>query len=190
MRPRSGELTESPTVIMSWKLRLVLPAAALGLALVSCSDKETGSATPEDTSTAATNSAPTSSGGGRGIGDVEPCSLLKSGDVSKLDLTTPEALDKNSCQWRTPDRTLVRLNTYATKALGDFVLGPNAQSSDTKVGNHDAKLVKKPVSDFSCAVAIGVTASSRVDVGASGPTLEGACAAAKSVAEAIEPNLP
>lgn len=190
MRPRSGELTESQTVIMSSKLRLVLPFAVVGLALVGCSSQEPGNATPGDTPTTTGKISPTSTSNGVGIGDVDPCSLLKSEDVSKLNLTAPQKVDANSCQWRTLDRTLVRLSTYANKGLKDYVLGPSSQPSDIQVGKHEAKLVKKSLSDFSCAVSIGVTTSSRIDVNSSGPGLEGSCAASKSVAEAIEPNLP
>ncbi|MDX3657416.1 DUF3558 family protein [Streptomyces sp. ID05-26A] len=177
---------------MILKLRVVLPVAVLGLALSGCSSEEPGKATPGDTPSATTASSPasSSSNSGSGIANVDPCSLLKAADVARLKLTAAEKVDANSCQWRTEDRTLVRLGTYATQGLKDYVLGPNSEPSDIKVGTHEAKLIKKTLSSFSCAVSIGLTATSRVDVNSSGPGLEGSCAASQSVAEAIEPNLP
>ncbi|WP_285747460.1 DUF3558 domain-containing protein [Lentzea sp. NBRC 105346] len=167
----------------------------LGLAAAGCTGKEPGNATAGETTATTKQGSPAStsgsSGNGTGLASVKPCSLLKSEDATALKLSAPEDLDANSCQWRTtPDRTLVRLNIYPDKALKDFVPGPNSEISDTKVGGHPAKFIKKPVSSSSCAYSIGVTEGSRIDVGASGSTLEAACEAAKSVAEKVEPNLP
>lgn len=175
---------------MSVKLRVVLPAAVLGLALAGCSSNEPGRATAGDTPSTTSGSSPTSSSSGSSIADVDPCSLLKADDVAKLNLTAAEKLDKNSCQWRTPDRTLVRLNTYPTLGMKDIVPGPQSESSDVKVGTHNAQLIKKSLTNTACAISIELTTSSRVDINATGSKLDLTCPAAQSVAEAIEPNLP
>lgn len=175
---------------MSVKLRVVLPVVVLGFALAGCSSNEPGKATAADTPSATSGSSPTSSSSGTGIGEVDPCSLLKSADVSELKLTTAEKVDENSCQWRTEDRTLVRVNTYPKLGVKDYELGPNSEPSDIKVGTHEAKLIKKVLTNTSCAVVIKLTDTSSVDVNATGSKLEATCPAAQSVAEAIEPNLP
>ncbi|WP_189159113.1 DUF3558 family protein [Lentzea pudingi] len=175
---------------MSVKLRVVLPVVVLGFALAGCSSNETGKATAVNTPSTTSGSSPTSSSSGTGLAEVDPCSLLKSADVSRLKLTTAEKLDENSCQWRAEDRTLVRLNTYPKLGVKDYELGPNSEPSDIKLGTHDAKLIKKALTNTSCAVVIKLTDTSSVDVNATGSKLDGSCAAAQSIAEAIEPNLP
>ncbi|MGW6449400.1 DUF3558 family protein [Lentzea sp. NPDC055074] len=177
-------------MIMTLKLRVVLQVAVLGLVLSGCSTEEPGKATPGDTASETTASSSTSSSGNSSIADVDPCSLLKPADVSKLKLSPAEKVDNNSCQWRTQDRTLVRLGIYATLGLKDYVLAPNAEPSDIKVGTREAKLVKKSLTNTGCAVSIGLTTTSRVDVNSTGTKLDVTCAASQSVAEAIEPNLP
>ncbi|GAA4033367.1 hypothetical protein GCM10022247_67960 [Allokutzneria multivorans] len=179
-----GGFTEIRRVIMAVKSLLVPLVAALGLLVVSCSHKVPGDAANAVTATSTTN------GGGSGVDRVDPCSLLKSEDVSKLRLTSPEALDSNSCQWRTADRTLIRLNTYQDKSLAELVPGPNSKISDVRIADRAAKVMKPAVSSTSCAYSVEVSEKSRVDVFASGATLDGACAAAKSVTDAVEPNLP
>ena len=68
----------------------------------------------------------------------------------------------------------------------------SARSSPTSpIGSRKAKLVKAPSTKSSCLVAIEVTSTSRVDVGASAnASLAEACDAATKVATAIEPKLP
>lgn len=176
-------------MIMSSKLRAIVLPLVLGAALAGCTGKEPGNATAGESSTAAADGSAAPPTGGN-IGDVEPCSLLKSDQVAQLKLSTPEALDRNSCQWRDPDRTLVRVNTYADKGVDDVVPGPNSEVSRAMVGKRDAKLLRKALSSTSCVYSLPVTGTSRVDVFATASTLDAACAVAKGVAEAIESNLP
>lgn len=175
---------------MSSKLRLVLPGVVLGLALVGCSDKEPGNAIPGDGPTSAKGSPTSTSSGTTGTAFGDPCSLLKSEDVSKLKLTPPDKVSAKSCQWRASDRTIVRVDIFPDKGIKDYVPGPDSKISDTKIGGRTAKFVQKAMSDTACAYSVEVTEKSRIDVAASGPSLDGSCAASKSVAEAIEPNLP
>ncbi|MFD5828488.1 DUF3558 family protein [Lentzea sp. NPDC060358] len=175
---------------MSVKLRVVLPVVVLGFALTGCSSHEPGKATAGDSPPTTSGSAPAPSSGSSGIAAVEPCSLLKSEDMAKLGLTPAERVDANSCQWRTPDRTLVRLNTYPALGMKDIVPGPQSELSDLEVGTHKAKLIKKSLTSTACAMSIELTSSSRVDINATGMKLEATCPAVQIVAEAIEPNLP
>jgi hypothetical protein len=87
-------------------------------------------------------------------------------------------------------KVTVGVSLYPDKGLKDYNLGPQAEPSDIKVGAHEAKLVKKALTKTACAVAIGVSDSSRVDVNGTGEDLELTCEAATKVATAIEPKLP
>lgn len=175
-------------MIMNLRLRTVILVTLLGVALSGCVGKEPGTATAGQGLTTVGSTG--TSAAGKGIGDVKPCSLLESADVSRLKLSAPEDLDKNSCQWRDPDRTLIRANIYPDKSIDELVPGPNSEVSTAVVGKHDAKLLKKALSSTSCAYSLAVSGKSRVDVFASASTLDAACAAAKGVTEAVEPNLP
>jgi hypothetical protein len=82
------------------------------------------------------------------------------------------------------------VNIRPDKGIKDFVLGPNAKPSDTKIGNRPAKVVENPLTLQSCTVALQVTETSRVDAAASGVSTAASCDAAQKLAAVIEPNLP
>ncbi|GLZ31435.1 hypothetical protein Lesp02_36230 [Lentzea sp. NBRC 105346] len=149
--------------------------------------------TNAQTKTASTKAGtPASEPGGDLASVKKPCDLLKAADATNLFPTSPENLDANSCQARDAKDVLVRFNLYRDKGLKDITpVNPQAELSDTTVGAHKAKLIKKAVTSTACAVTIEVSAISRVDVvGTGGRTLDVSCDSAMAVAKAIEPNLP
>jgi hypothetical protein len=188
---------------MSLMTRTALSMVAIGLVLTACSTTESGVAQPKADGTATTatsrsepsTSSPSKSTGSPGttnaFANAKPCSLVSQVDIGQLQLTDIKELDQEGCELRYPDRVRLRINKYLDKGLKDYVLGSNSEPSDMTIGTRKSKLVKKPVSDMSCAVAIPVTDSSRLDVVATSPAdLQKSCDAAMKVATAVEPKLP
>ncbi len=111
--------------------------------------------------------------------------------AGQVPLTEIEKEGSTGCGARYGTTVSLGLKTFLDIGLKEVSGGSNAEFSDTTIGSRKAKLVKKAYSDSACAVAIEVSATSRVDVVASANiSLDEACAAANAVATAIEPKLP
>ncbi|WP_189223948.1 hypothetical protein [Saccharothrix coeruleofusca] len=111
--------------------------------------------------------------------------------ASQFGLTKIEEDDSTSCDAVYSDSVSVRLDVYPDAGLVDYSPGPSSVISDTNVGSRKAKLVEKALTSSSCAVAVEVGVSSRVDIAASADTsLDEACDAAARVAVAVESKLP
>ncbi|MEV8444136.1 DUF3558 family protein [Actinosynnema sp. NPDC051121] len=169
--------------------RVVLVSAVLGLVVTGCTTEGTptpgaGSATTEKTVETTTTSTK-ASGSGDTLADFDACETLKS--AAGLQLTEIEA-DGQACDAEFSATTSVTVKGQPSLKIDDAV---GKERSDITVGSRKAKLVKAPSSESSCLVAIEVTATSRVDVGASANASQAeACEAATKVAEAIAPKLP
>jgi hypothetical protein len=186
-------------VIKSSVMRSVVSTVALGLALVGCSQSEPGTASPKDTTTtvssgqgsksSATDTTSNASGSNDSFSQLKACALLN--EASSLGLTGVQEKNSNSCQGIYQGAMIVRVVLYSDKGLKDYNLGPQAEPSDTKVGTHQAKLVKKALTKTACSVVVGVSDSSRIDVNAtSDDNLDASCDLATKVATAAEPKLP
>jgi hypothetical protein len=186
-------------------MQKILPVAVLGLTLAACSEKSPGNAQPGTdvaaTAGAQTSSGPSSSGtvtrgseAGTPLADAEPCDFLSPADIGALGLTGIEkktVANQAMCQAKYPNRVTITIGILPDKGLNDYQLLPNAQPSDMSLGTHKAKRVVGAASKSSCAVTIGITDSSRVDVAASSNAdPQQACDAAMKVATAVEPKLP
>jgi Protein of unknown function (DUF3558) len=180
---------------------LVPVVAALALALAGCSQETPGDATAggstgkltlpggteEPTETPTETS--TSEGGGSGTAGLEPCDLLSSAEQAQFQLG-PGAEDEvgpaRTCQWQSSGQT-VTIGVIDT--LGLDQVQSSGPKTPMKVGSHDAVQYTGGVA--SCAVAIAVTDTSRVDVaGAAGGDETKACSVAKQAAALVEPKLP
>lgn len=174
--------------------RTVSSIVLVGLALTSCSGEAGNPSAETTTTTTTTRSAvettSSSSESGSSLAGFKPCPVLES-IASQLGLTEIEEADSSSCDAVYSDSVSVRLDVYPDQGLADYSPGPNSVISDTNVGTRKAKLVEKALTSSSCAVAVEVSASSRVDIAASADaSLDEACRAATDVATAVEPKLP
>lgn len=180
---------------ISFVTRSVSALAVLGLALAGCSGGEQGTAQPASTTTTPAGSqssstgSPTSTPGGEGdLSKLKACALLES--AASVGLTSLTEEGPTGCGAKHPGRVSVALD-IRSKGIADYSVGPNAKPVDVSIGKHKGKQVTGAVSKASCAVVIGVTDKSRVDVFASSDSdPQQACDAAMSIATAIEPKLP
>ncbi|GGP56475.1 hypothetical protein GCM10010185_30770 [Saccharothrix coeruleofusca] len=173
--------------------RTVVPLVLLGVALVGCTSNEPGSpsaatAITTDAEDATTSTRPVS--GGASLADFDPCAPFNE-IASQFGLTEIAEDDSTSCNAELSKSVSVRLDVHPTLGLADYRLLPHAEASDADVGARKARLVKKTFSSSSCAMAMEVTSSSRIDVVASAnASLDEACDAVTKLATAVEPNLP
>jgi hypothetical protein len=181
---------------------LVSVVAVLALGLARCSEKTPGEATsgggtdrptipPGDTGQSEP-SAPTepSEGGDSGTAELQPCDLLSSTEKATLDLG-PGAEEEigiaRACQWQASGQHTITIGVFDDIGLDD--VQSNGAKQPTTVGSHDAVQYAGPLD--ACAIAIGVTDTSRVDVsGVAGDDATRACSVAKQAAELVEPKLP
>ncbi len=179
---------------------LVAVVAVLAVCLAGCSQQTPGDATAADATnrptipTGDTSTAPppesTGSGTGSGTAALRPCDLLSSADQATFDVG-PGVEEKigsaRACQWQASGRHTITVGIFDDLGLDDVV--SSGATTPMKVGSHAAVQASGGVS--TCAIAIGVTDSSRVDVsGVAGGDMTAACAVAKQAAELVEPKLP
>jgi Protein of unknown function (DUF3558) len=180
----------------------LLVVAAAALMLAGCSEETSGAATAGDGDNTSRPTIPTGdtgtseptesteTGGESGTTDLKPCDLLTSSEQANFNLA-PGAEDDigpaRACQWRSSDQFTVTIGVIDELGLED--VQSNGATQDMKVGSHDA-VQYVGVLD-TCAIAIGVTDASRVDVsGVAGSDMTKACSVAKQAAELVEPKLP
>lgn len=171
--------------------------AVVGTALGGCSTREPGNPSAGPNSTASTGSPTTvssltasSAGASASLANYKPCDELTA-VAGQLPLTEIEKEGTTGCGARYGTTVSLGVKAFLDIGLKDVSGGANATFSDTNIGSRKAKLVKRAFSDSACAVAIEVSATSRVDVVASANTsLDEACDAATKIATAIEPKLP
>lgn len=173
--------------------RLVLLAglAATLLGVAACNSSTPGQATAGTSTTTQNQPPPTSSsGGGNSLPVSNPCSLLSSGDLSQLGVTTTPTKNQigtaHACELDNAEghiivgiRTNVGLDGYQ----------PNGGTvKDLTVGSHQAK--QEVDATGSCIIALGVSSSSRVDITVTGDGTNDPCPTTMSVAQLVEPKLP
>jgi len=188
-----------------------VPVAAVVLGLVGCAEQTHGHATYDGGTSASRPTIPTPGGdtgtsqptdttgeptgttssGGPGIGGLRPCDLLTSAEQARFNLG-PGVEDKigqqaRGCQWQASGQYTIGVGVLDNRGLADVVAdGPK---TPMKVGTHDAV---KYIGDLGlCGIAIGVTATSRVDVtGVAYGDEAKACTIANQAARLVEPKLP
>ena len=182
---------------------LLLPIlVALALALAGCSQETAGSAGPggdtgENTGAPTIpggettgESTETSAPGGSGTADLQPCDMLTGAEQAQLQISggaEDEVGPERLCQWTASGSHTVSVGI--ADELGLDAVQSSGAKTPMKVGSHDAVQFTGGVS--SCAVALGVTDTSRVDVisAANGDEAK-ACTIAKQAAALVEPKLP
>ena len=143
----------------------------------------------QDTVPASPSSSASSPGG---LPVSQPCSLLSSAQLTQLGVSAQPTQDMigtaHSCEMDTAQdhiivgiRTNGGLDSFTQAATGGPV-------HDTTVGTHQAK--QSVGNTGSCVIAIGVSASSRVEVTVTGDGSTDPCPTAVNVAKFVEPNLP
>ncbi|MFJ6670811.1 DUF3558 family protein [Actinosynnema sp. NPDC091369] len=178
-------------MIKGLSTRVVLALAVLGAVATGCTTDgtptpgPTGSTSTEQTSKTTTSTKPST--GGDALADFDPCAVLNS-VAAQLNLTGIEEEGGDTCLANYSSTVSFSLAAHPELGIDEAVGG---EKSDIPVGSRKGKLVKTPTTKNSCLVAIEVTPTSRVDVGASAnASLDEACEAATKVATAIEPKLP
>jgi hypothetical protein len=133
-----------------------------------------------------TSSAPTS---GTGSLPEDPCGLLSSSDLQQVGVAATPTQDKvgtaPSCEMDNSDDHII-VSVFADSGLSG--LQTSGKVRDTTIGSHQAEQEIDGTS--SCVIAIGVSASSSVDVTVT-PIFDGdPCPTALTVARLVEPKLP
>lgn len=173
---------------------IVLGITAMVVVVSGCSGSEPGMPSPAGHTSS--DKDPSSSGNATGtstsdtatLDALDPCSLLNAGNRDDLGITTTGEKKKvgtaRVCEWETSGGSLL----IALRSNGglDVVNDAGGTSTNTTVGNHDAK---RKSGTALCYFFIGVTEHSRVDVqGVKDARPD--CDLAKKAAEIIEPKLP
>ena len=186
---------------MTVRLLLVPIVAAAALVLAGCSEETPGDASPGDATQSGTDrpgiptggvpTETTEPGGESGTADLQPCELLKGGELAELSLGADGVQDdvagQRGCLWTASGSHTVTVSIADDLGLED--VQSSGPTKEMKIGSHDAVQSTGGVS--SCAINLGVTETSRVDVisAANGDEAK-ACDVAKQAAELVEPKLP
>jgi hypothetical protein len=178
---------------------LVPVAAVLALGLVGCAEETPGDATAGDSTerptipggdTGTSEPTETSEGGDSGTADLAPCDLLSSSEQATFSLgagVEEEIGPARACQWQASGQHTITIGVIDDLGLDD--VQSTGAKQPMKVGSHDA--VQYDGALGTCAIAIGVTDKSRVDVsGVANGDVPKACGVAKQAAELVEAKLP
>lgn len=180
-------------------------AIALAIGASACSDSTTGTASPasSDSSSPQTQSSSSESSSKPGIptksspsgsqsgplADKDPCDLLSGSETSQLDVGDGESGKigfGRRCRYK-GDGTMLDVVIFDTLGLKDQET--DGQVKKTKVGGHDATESQTPLGG--CVVAIGISDSTRVDIGAAAlQDAAKACTLSREAAQLLEPKLP
>jgi hypothetical protein len=175
--------------------------AVLALGLVGCSEETPGDATADDATnrptipteggdTGTDEPTETSDAGGSGTADLKPCDLLTPDEQATFHLgagAEDEIGPARACQWQASGEHTITIGVIDDLGLDD--VQSSGATQPMKVGSHDA--VQYAGALGTCAIAIAVTGTSRVDVsGVAGGDMTKACAVAKQAAQVVEPKLP
>jgi hypothetical protein len=118
--------------------------------------------------------------------------LFSSDQLTQLGVSTPPTQEmvgtEHACEMDNgQDNILVGIRTNGGLA-GFTEASSGGPIHDTTIGSHQAK--ESVGNGGGCVIAIGVSASSRVEVDVDGNSGTNACPLAETVAKLIEPNLP
>jgi hypothetical protein len=172
------------------RLVAVAGMATLMVGVAACGNSTAGNVIPTTTTTASsTTSQPTTTSSSTSLASTDPCSLLPASAATSLGYPAQGKPSSDggqpNCGWAgTPGVA----NVLILPSLGISQVVVNGGTlTDITVGSHQAKQLDQ--GNGICRIALGVTPTSRVDVGivTSG---DPACPAVLAVAKAVEPNLP
>jgi hypothetical protein len=171
------------------------------LALGGCTSTNSGNAnatTPTTTAAGPSASIPNSASAADPLATIDPCTLLDPAVISQNQLTPgrqrPEPKAR-TCSW---DKDADSSSPGYTISVGIYDHDGLAQLNTTEftvtnyqIGGHQGRLSKDPAG-HTCAVSIGITGTTRVDVVGidGGGRQEQACTVATLVAPSVEKKLP
>lgn len=190
---------------MKRALVLVALTAATLSGTVACSDRTTGRAVPDETQTTSTGSEettdtptePTSAPGGDDtLASLDPCELFTSSARSALGVLGAPQPDETpsakTCQWSLGTGTAAERFTYGVgifPKLGVDKVNSTGPKKEITVGSRRA-IESLGGGGAVCAISIEVTATSRVDVQATGRDGASLCPKVLEAAKLVEPELP
>jgi predicted small secreted protein len=182
----------------------ILPLVAMAaLGLAACSSTTTGQGTPVTTpgqggSTGAPSSSGSSGGGSSPLASLQPCDLLSSSVLTQFGLTRSSSITipaARPCNWSKSvdingeNGYAVEIDIRDSQGIKD-INSANDTVTEDNVGSHDGRELQATAGG-SCTVVIGVSDSSRVDVGVTaGTDTSQACSVANQLAKVVEPQLP
>lgn len=179
----------------------ILAGGAVLLAVAACSSGNTGFPVPATSATSggdgSSGSQDTTSAGGTKIAspdqlaNTDACSLLTASEATSVGLPSQGIEDAagahSGCQWNGSDFS-VSVGVRTDVGLAGVLLN-GGTLTNTTVGTHQAKQVAG-VASSGCLVAMGITNSMRVDVGATQVSTGNECQEAMAVAQLVEKRLP
>jgi len=173
-----------------------IASAILAVLVTGGCTTSTAGAPNTPTSTAQASITPTSAAAKDPLANVDPCSLLDQAVVSANQLQQGKSgtgPGTRYCRWDTGPSGVgynVAINIYDNAGLAQLST-VGFTITNYPVGRHQGRMSKDTVGG-ACAVSIGITSTSRVDVvGVDyGGQLDRACVVATTVAPAVEQKLP
>lgn len=164
------------------RLAALVGMVGLGMIVLACGTTTPGQ--PEPVSTPSSTSDTTG-----GLASLNACSLLPASEATSVGLpsvgTKLNAGAHSGCQWDGSQFT-VAIDVRIDVGLAG-VVSTGGPITSTEIGHHAARQTNDQAG---CLIAIGVTASSRVDAVATGYSEVGQCTEARAVAEFVEKRLP
>ncbi|WP_285501568.1 DUF3558 domain-containing protein [Actinokineospora sp. NBRC 105648] len=174
--------------------------SVLLLGLAACSDSTAGSPVASGGTTTGTTTKPntpsTTGSSGPSLKSLDPCELISSSAAKSIGITgapRPKTTGKSrTCTWRVDkgsiaDSYTITLVLFEDAGIKDVVA--DGEIKEVSVGSHSGVQALRP-NDGGCAVAIGVTDKSRVDLQLVGGDSAKLCAPALDAAKLVEPELP
>ncbi|HET9142033.1 DUF3558 family protein [Actinophytocola sp.] len=180
---------------------------AVSAAVTSCATSTAGQPLPEGdvggTSTSRPSANPSSrpttrpQTGGSPLADLDPCALLTASAKATLGITAAgerrKILDTRLCQWKVrgpKDTYILGVGLLDKAGIDDIPSGVPIEQLPN-IGDHQAVRSKEAGGTTPCAVILGVTNSSRVELQATaGTDVDKACELAMDMAKLVEPELP
>ena len=180
----------------------ILAVAAFSVA--ACSDSEGGIAEGDDGAASPSRSSPGSastsaqSEDAASLDSLDPCSVLTTAKVKEfgpIEVGSPERSEVGgapACTWHGEagySTKPVATSSVVIRTDGGVDVMNDRGSGVQQTEENGRVFARSPGPDV-CTIAIGVTETTRVDVGVSGVETGQACEIANALVEAAEPNVP
>lgn len=174
---------------------------AAAFTLSSCSDSDGGTPEAEPAQSSAASSMSetsdsSSANSGSPLTGVDPCSLLNTDDVAEHGaVKAPERTtvgNSPTCNWHAdaPDTAAAVPSTAIAIRENGGVQAMNDMGQGVEVVEEGGREYGRTPGPDGCAIGIGVTEQSRVDVLVTGVPTGQACDIANALVEKAEPNVP
>ncbi|GAA3021442.1 DUF3558 family protein [Actinokineospora globicatena] len=174
-----------------------VPAALLVALCAACSSQTAGTPVPAagaPTGPTSTNRRPVPDP--RVLQAAQPCELLPAAALRPLGITgagkSTSTSKSRQCEWRVEKGTVAESYTIAVviyESTGVADIKTDKEIEYLNVGEHEAARYFTR-GTAGCALGLGITPTSRVDVQATGEDPEALCGPAMEAAKQVEPALP